>query len=117
MQQRPGDLDRLTTSLDPKNSLIPKLGIYAVPLDGNASSLSFASRVTAGVIVVAHSTDDGESPGTGLMAGDTICAVNDVAVKSLSDVETALEHVEPGGAVVLQVERHGQFVFLGFELD
>jgi hypothetical protein len=43
--------------------------------------------------------------------------VNDVSVKSLSDVASVLEQVGPEGSIVLQVERNAQFVFFVFEMD
>jgi serine protease Do len=68
VRERPRDLDRLTNVIDPKTSLIAKLGIYAVPLDGNVSAMRLASRVTAGVVVVGHAPDNGDALDTGLLA-------------------------------------------------
>jgi serine protease Do len=115
--ERPHDLDRLTDLVEPDKSVVPKLGILGVALDGNNARLALAVRVPFGVVVVGHTQDDSDRPDTGLMTGDTIHAINDALVTSVADIRTAIDTLKPRSAVVLQIERRGQFIFLPFELE
>jgi hypothetical protein len=36
---------------------------------------------------------------------------------SVADIRTAIDTLKPRSAVVLQIERRGQFIFLPFELE
>jgi serine protease Do len=115
--ERPHDLDRLTDLVEPDKSLVPKLGILGVALDRDNARLALSVRVPSGVVVVGHTQDEGDRPDTGLMTGDTIHAINDARVTSVADVREALDRLKPRSAVVLQVERNGQLIFLPFELE
>jgi serine protease Do len=115
--ERPHDLDRLTDLVEPDKSLVRKLGILGVALDRDNARLALSVRVPSGVVVVGHTQDEGDRPDTGLMTGDTIHAINDTSVTSVADIRAALDRLKPRSAVVLQVERNGQQIFLPFELE
>jgi serine protease Do len=115
--ERPHDLDRLTDLVEPDKSLVPKLGILGVALDPDNARLALSVRVPSGVVVVGHTQDEGDRPDTGLMTGDTIHTINDTRITSVADIRAALDRLTPRSAVVLQVERNGQLIFLPFELE
>jgi S1-C subfamily serine protease len=52
-----------------------------------------------------------------LMPGDVIYSLNNRRVATLGDLRIALAGMKPGDAVVLQVERGGELIFLPFEAD
>jgi serine protease Do len=115
--ERHRDLDRLTDLVEPDKSLVPKLGILGVALDEDNARLAAAFRVPSGVVVVGHTQDEGDRPDTGLMTGDTIHTINDARVTSVADLRAAIDRLKPRSAIVLQVERNGQLMFLPFELE
>ena len=117
MTERPHDLDRLSDLVDPDRSLIEKLGILAIDISSANANLASGLRVPAGVMVAGHTTSDADSADAGLMTADTIHAINGMPVPSVDRLRAALDALQPHAPVVLQIERHGQFVFLAFELD
>ena len=117
MTERPHDLDRLSDLVDPDRSLIEKLGILAIDISSANGGLASGLRVPAGVMVAGHTISDADSADAGLMTADTIHAINGIPVPSVDRLRAALDALKPHAPVVLQIERHGQFVFLAFELD
>jgi len=115
--ERPHDLDRLSDLVDPEKSLIEKLGVLAVDISSANGGLSSDLRVPAGVMVAGHTKYEADSPDSGLMTADTIHAVNGMPVASVDRLRATLDGLKPHAPVVLQIERHGQFMFLAFELD
>jgi len=115
--ERAHDFDRLTDHIDPQRSLVPPLGILAVDLTADTAAMTTAMRTPSGVIVVGRTPDTAEAADTGLAAGDTIYALNGIAVTSVSDLRARTAALAAHAPVVLQIERNGQIVFLAFELD
>jgi serine protease Do len=117
MGERPHDLDRLSDLVDPEKSLIEKLGILAIDISSTNAGLASDLRVPAGVMVAGHTKSEADSADAGLMTADTIHAINGMPVASVDRLRAALDGLKAHAPVVLQIERHGQFVFLAFELD
>lgn len=117
MAERPHDLDRLSDLVDPEKSLIEKLGILAIDISSANADLASDLRVPAGVMVAGHTKSEADSPDAGLMTADTIHAINGMPVASVDRLRAALDGLQAHAPVVLQIERHGQFMFLAFELD
>jgi serine protease Do len=115
--ERAHDFDRLTDHIDPQRSLVPQLGILGVDLNADTAMMTTALRTPSGVIVVGRTPDATDSPDTGLAAGDTIYAINGRPIASVAELRDAAGAIAPRSPVVLQIERNGQIVFLGFELD
>ena len=115
--ERAHDFDRITDHIDPQRSLVPQLGIFGVDLDADSAAMSAAVRAPSGVIVAGRTPDTAESPDTGLAAGDTIYAVNRIAIASVADLRARIDAMPAHAPVVLQIERNGQIIFLAFELD
>jgi S1-C subfamily serine protease len=43
--------------------------------------------------------------------------MNRATVESVDQLKTAVAQIKPGDAVVLQIERRGQFQYLAFEME
>jgi serine protease Do len=115
--ERQHDFDRLTDLIDPDKSLVSRLGILGVNITEANADLAASLRQPSGVIVVGHTKDDAGWADMGLMTADAIHAVNGTAVTSVEQLRSIVDGLKPRSAVVLQVERNGQFTFLAFELD
>jgi len=115
--ERAHDFDRLTDLVDPEKSLVAKLGILGVGITEATAGMAAELRLPSGVIVVGHPKDEADSPDTGLMTGDTIHGVNGSPVTSVDNLRAFVDALKPRSAVVLQIERNEQFIFLAFELD
>jgi serine protease Do len=115
--ERAHDFDRLTDRIDPEKSLVAKLGILGVDISDDNIRMVSSVRLPSGVIVVGHTPETADASDTGLMTADTIHSVNGTMVTSVDQLRAAVDRMPPRSAVVLQVQRHGQFIFLAFELD
>jgi serine protease Do len=115
--ERPHDFDRLTDLVDPEKSLVAKLGIFGVDITEANAGMAATLRMPSGVIVVGHPKDEADSPDTGLTTGDTIHGVNGSPITSVDNLRAFIDGLRPRSAVVLQIERNEQFIFLAFELD
>jgi serine protease Do len=114
--ERADALSAAAASADPRDHLVSRLGILAVTLDSQvAASLPLRSR--SGVVVATASASALDSENGTLAPGDVIHAVNGQWISDLAALRTAVDAVKPGDAVVLQVERRGQLLFLAFTLE
>ena len=68
--------------------------------------------VVASTVAGAIDSRDG-----GLAAGDVVYAVNRTPVAGLAELRAALDAAKPGDAVVLQLERRGELMYLAFTVD
>jgi serine protease Do len=110
-------MDELLDAVNPENSLISRLGILAIDLtDSLRSRLGSSLRVQSGVVVVGRAADL-ILPDTGLQAGDIIHQLNTTAIDSVDGLRTAVGAIKAGQAVVLQVERDGGLLYVGFEME
>lgn len=115
--ERPDDFDRLTDLVDPDKSLIAKLGVLGVDITEATAAIAASLRAPAGVLVVGHTKDEGDAADSGLQTGDAIHSVNGMPIVSIAELRAALDELGPRHAVVLQIERNGQLMFLAFEGD
>lgn len=115
VQQGGDDPEESLEQLDLQKSIVTPLGIVAVTLSDRSRSAVSGLRSKSGVLVagkVAHS-----DARTGLAVWDLIRSVNGTNVETVEDVRSLLQDCKPGEAVVVQVERHGRFRYLSFEID
>ena len=109
------DQDYRDTSIDPQGSLIPALGIF-----GKTVNYTLASRIglrsNTGIYVVATSAGN-EDSGTGLAPGDVIASLNGMPILSMQELRGALGELTGGKPAVVQIERHGQFLYIERELE
>src|SRR5262245_16718431 len=109
------DVDRLTDLLDPETSLISPLGVLGIAITDKIAPLLPSLRGQNGVIVAARAPEnDSDVP---LITGDVIHAVNGIPVVTLESLRALLAAVRPHGAIVLQLERNGQLMYVTFDAD
>jgi serine protease Do len=104
-------------AVDPRQNLVERLGILGVDLDPRIAEMLPVVRAGTGVVVA--TTVDGalDARDGGLAAGDVIVAVNGRPVAGLAELRAALEPLQPGAAVALQLERLGELMYLAFSLE
>jgi len=90
-------------------NLVSKLGAFCSALSSHSQVAVDKFRSRRGVLVEA---DSGERQQTLLTPGDVIRSVNLRPVSTVGDLEDILDHTSPTRAIVLQVERDSQFLFL-----
>jgi S1-C subfamily serine protease len=76
-----------------------------------------AMRVGSGVVVVSTVAGAIDAQDGGLTAGDIIYSVNRTPVSCVSELRKVLDTMKDGDPVVLQLERHGELVYLAFTVE
>jgi len=109
-------MDELLDSVNPENSLVPRLGVLAIDLSSDLRTRLGSLRIPSGVIVVGRAADL-IMPDTGLQAGDIIHQLNMTPIDSVDTLRAAVGALKTGNAVVLQVERDGGLMYVSFELE
>jgi len=102
---------------DPRQNLIPRLGILGLDLNPRIAEMLPALRVRFGVVVastVEGAIDTGEG---GLGMGDIIFAVNRKPVAAVEELRAVLDGLKAGDPVVLQIERRGELMYLAFTVE
>jgi serine protease Do len=99
-----------------RTNLVPKLGIFAADLDPGMRKILIALRSESGVVVLADTATTASSR-SGLKAGDVVRAINRTQVASIAELRAAIDKLEPGDSVALQIERAGKLQYLAFEVD
>ncbi len=102
--------DMLTTMVTPERNLIPRLGILAIELTARLQELLGGTRFAEGIVVAARSRS-GQMWEQTLQPGDIIYSLNGQNVATLEQMRSLVENARPG-TVVLQVERHGELLFI-----
>jgi serine protease Do len=110
-------MDQLLDTVNPENSLIPRLGVLAIDIGGElGTKLSSLLRIPSGVIVVGRAVDL-ITPETGLQAGDVIHQLNTIPIDSTQTLRAAVDKLKAGDPAVLQIERDGELMFVSFEME
>jgi serine protease Do len=117
MNERPDTLAQLPTSTDPRENLVPRLGILGVNLDPLIAEMLPAMRVRSGVVVASTVAGAIDARDGGLTSGDIIFSVNRTPVRCVTELRAALDTLKDGDPVVLQLERHGELVYLAFTVE
>ncbi len=117
MTERQDSFGGLAPATDPRQHLVPRLGILGVTLDANIAEMLPMARVTSGVVVASTVAGAIDARDGGLAAGDIVFAVNRRPVAGLSDLRVALDAMKPGDPVVLQLQRRGELMFLAFSVE
>lgn len=107
----------LSTSSDPRQNMVPRLGILGVNLDKRIAEMVPVLRVESGVVVVSTVAGAIDAREGGLAAGDVVYAVNRTPVSGLAELRAALDGLKTGDAVVLQLERRGELMYLAFTCE
>ena len=98
------------TSIDPHESLIRELGIFGKALNSTLA-LGLGLRSRTGVYVAATSAGDDDDR-AGLAPGDVIASLNGTPILTLMGLRKAVQEVQGVKPLVLQVERHGRYVYI-----
>jgi serine protease Do len=110
------DPQRFADLVDPEKNLIPKLGILGVEIDKRLSPLLPDLRKPYGIVVAARAAG-AEGLDVDLRPGDVIYAINNEPTATVAGLTTALGQMKSGCAVVLQLERNGQLMYVAFEME
>jgi serine protease Do len=108
-------MDELFDTINPENSLVPRLGILGMDLTGELQA-KLTLRISSGVIVVGRAADL-IMPDTGLQAGDVIHQINTTTIDSMETLRAAVDKLKAGDPVVLQVERVDGLSYVAFEME
>jgi serine protease Do len=109
-------MDQVIDSINPENSLIPRLGVLAVDLTADLRQQLGSLRISSGVIVVGRAADL-ILPDTGLQAGDVIHSLNGTSIDSVDQLRSMTHDLKIGAPVALQIERDGGFMYVSFEVE
>lgn len=110
------DIERRSDSFHRGTSVILKLGLLCADVRQAPMALAATVQSSAGVVVIAARTMQRRFD-VDLNAGDVIHAVNLDNVTGVDQLRASLDKLEPGDPVVLQVEREGRMIYVGFEMD
>jgi serine protease Do len=116
VRERTNDPARFADLVTPEKNLIPELGVLGIQVDSRIARMVPGLRVAKGVLVAAIAADTPFWEG-GFVPGDVIHGINGQEITELGRLRSALGGLKVGDSVVLQVERHGQYQFLTFELE
>jgi serine protease Do len=105
------------TALDARENAVPRLGILGATLDARLAQMLPVLRVTSGVVVVSKGADTIDPRRGGLVPGDVIFAINRTPVKDLTQLRTVVDRLEEGDAVVLEIERRGELMYVAFSVE
>jgi S1-C subfamily serine protease len=114
--ERADPLSAATLLTDPRENIVPRLGILAATLDPKLAA-ALPLRAKAGVVVASASAGALDSDIGGLQPGDVIHAVNGQWIADLPALRQAIDAARPGAPVVLQLERRGVLMYLAFTVE
>src|SRR5262249_10284897 len=107
----------ISASDDPRENIVPRLGILGVNLDSRIAAMLPALRVRSGVVVASTADATLDARDGGLATGDIISAGNRTRVPGLAELRAVLDGLKIGDPVVLQLERHGELMYLAFTVE
>jgi S1-C subfamily serine protease len=108
-------MDQIASLVDPEKNLVRPLGIIGVEIDQKIAAMTEDLRDPFGILVLARSNDTtGDIP---LAAADVIRTLNGQPMTTLVRLRSALQALQPGAAVVLQIQREQRLLFVAFTLD
>lgn len=102
--------------VDTRPNLVERLGFIGVAVDESTADALPGLRLPFGVVVVVR-VETSHTPELSLARGDVIHAVNGAPVTTPAELRNTLARVEPGDALVLQVERQGALTYLVADTD
>jgi serine protease Do len=115
VMERPHQIDQIASAVDPEKNIVRPLGVLAIEVDRQIASQLPDLRDPFGILVVARSAEaTSEVP---LSTGDVIRTLNGVRVTTLDGLRSALQAIQPGASVVLQIQREDRLIYVYFTLD
>jgi len=110
-------MNGLSDAVDPRDNLVPRLGILGIDLDSELAAKIGVVRVRNGVIVASTVAGAIDAREGGLAQGDVIYAINRQPIGRLAELRKVIDSFKSGDAVVLQLERRGELLFLSFTVE
>jgi serine protease Do len=117
MTERQDPFADLSDQIDPRQNLVPRLGVLGVNVDQRIAAMLPALRIPSGVVVASTVAGAIDARDGGLAPGDVIHGINETRVISLADLRNALDKLGAGDPVVLQLERRGELMYLAFTVE
>jgi serine protease Do len=117
IEERPDPFAGSGVAPDPRQNVVPRLGILGITLDRRIAEMVPVLRVTSGVVVASTTPGALDGRAGGLAAGDVIYAVNGTRVQELSELRARVGDLKPGDPVVLQIERRGELMYVAFTAE
>lgn len=116
VSERTDSSDRLAQRVDPEKNLVARLGFLCIEVDREIAEMMPGLRDNYGIVVAGRAAlvPGVEVP---LETGDVVHAVNGESVVTLDRFRKMIDALEPGDAVVLEVERPSRRLFLTFEWE
>lgn len=96
--------------------VVPRLGVLAVPVDGELAQTLGPRRQPGGLLVVAR-TFGSSSDLVDLKVGDILYYANRMKLDSLDSLKGFMNGLKPGDSAVLQVERDSVLSFVPFKYE
>lgn len=96
--------------------LVPRLNVFALPVDAELAKRLDSQRETGGLVVVAK-TSGVAGDSAGLEVGDILYYANRTKLDSVEVLKRFMMNLKPGDPVVLQVERNSGLNFVSFRFD
>jgi serine protease Do len=115
--ERDDDPTRFTPLVSPDEPYVERLGILGLTLDTKAAALLSDLRISSGIVVAATSMDLVPNAEGQLKPGDLIHALNGTPMKAIGELRAAVERLKVGDAVVLQVERDGELLYVALRVE
>jgi serine protease Do len=116
VEERRDDVMRLADLVSPQNA-VEALGIYGIDVTPRVEEVLGDLRHRTGVVVALVSGTTPYSQQGRLQPGDVIYSVNQRGVASVGALRAALDALPRNAPFVLQVERDGTLLFLGFRIE
>lgn len=111
----PPKANALADRADPEQNLVRPLSLLGITIDIDLARSLPPLRIPMGVVVAAR-TLGSRTADIALQTGDVIHAVNGATVTTLQGLRDLLAAQRPGDAIVLQIERYGQLIYVSFTL-
>ena len=111
----PHEMDQVTSLADPEKNLVRPLGIIGVEIDSKIAAMVDDLRDPFGIIVVARASEAGAD--IPLTVADVIRTLNGQPMTTVDRLRTALNALQPGAPVVLQIQRDQRLLYVAFTLD
>lgn len=96
--------------------LVPRLNVFALPIDAELAKRLDSQRETGGLVVVAKTSSAMSDP-VGLEVGDILYSANKIKLNSVQTLNSFMLNLKPGDPVVLQVERNSGLNFVSFRFN
>jgi serine protease Do len=96
--------------------VVPRLGVLAVPIQGELAQSIGPQREPGGLLVVAR-TFGASSAEVDLKVGDILYYADRTRIDSLDTLKNFMLTLKPGDSAVLQVERNTQLSFVPFKYE